>query len=322
MDPLGKALNKILNPSVENAATTFSNNYNNSKVSFEGFFGDMFNKLFSGGNRKFKNPTSDDEYYYSRDLKKIMDKTILNSSWYSKNPGREIEVSQKTFSMAFLFESGNIESEYSEWKSFRENLLSELNSSLKELVSYEFQTVKDFLKKCPSDPNSDEVHDEMDSYSEEIKKKHAEILKKFKPIKKQYKNFLKVEISQSERGGLKVNINILNYPTAKVTPDEMIKFVNLILKDDIDVDLWDLSIMRTLWKLDLGPHFEDGDEMWGGKNDVYGDVIRASDGVLNFTAINQEFLDSYKSKDGDVYLRDTKVLGNTLDKMFGASDDS
>lgn len=324
MNPLGKALNKVLNPSVENVATTFSNNYNGTSISFEGFFGNLMKSFLPKKEEvKFKNP-DESHYDYSTELERLMKKTILNSTWIKNNPGKEIKCSQDEFGLAFLFESDDVVSELKDWNQFRTGLLDQLQKYVDQLVAYEEKVVNEFLTKCPSDPEND--HDkyisEVQAYIKEVIKEHSAISSKFRTIKSKYKDFMEVTLAPGDFG-FELSCKLLKTPEVTITPEKMIAFVEFITKEKMGITTWDYSVERRLWDFKGGPHFEDDDPIWGShENEKYTDEFRTSDASSMFVATNQGFISDDRSKSQDLDNKQDIKLGSILDKMFGASDDS
>lgn len=327
MDKLGISISRMKQTSPENTGILFRHNYDGNAVSFEGFFNDMFKRIFkpyqwkeekvvAKGEYPLKLDQKDEDQKYGKTLGPLFKKTLLNPRWIEKNPGKEVEVSNSEFNLAFLFEGESLGKSISEYFEFRKKVVSRFRSVAQALHKVENEIVNDFEKE---EMNEDQIDKYLfDSYTKMIETWKREM----KPFSLAFKDIFEVsfKLDIGKEGNnysyvqIVYDVKWLKDSKVVITPEKLVEFVKFLGENDM-YSPWSFQITSKVYEA-----FFDGPTP-DSKLKIFEPQYEFYDYNFMFT-FNESFygnlIDNIGADEIDMYHGDTNSLMNLIDKMFGS----
>lgn len=326
MNPLGKALSKVLNVDSPNALELFANNYNGTNVSFEGFFGDAFKRIFKSdqwkeektvakGEYPLKLDQKDEDQKYGKSLGPLFKKTLLNPKWIENNPGKEVEVSYSMFNLAFLFEGDDLKRSIDEYFEFRKKVVSKFRNVAVALHKVEHEIVDTFEKEEMDEDQADKYL--FDSYMKMIETWKREM----KPFSLKFKDIFEVsfKLDIGKEGNNYTYVQIvydvkwLKDSKVVITPEKLVEFVKFLDEKSM-YSPWSFQITDEVYEAFYdGPVPDDGLKIFEPQYEFY-------DYNFMFT-FNESYygnlIDNIGASEIDMYSGKVNTLMSLIDKMFG-----
>tara|TARA_Y100001956_G_scaffold82973_1_gene107753 strand:- start:143080 stop:145692 length:2613 start_codon:yes stop_codon:yes gene_type:complete len=190
------------------------------QISFEGFFGDMFDKLLGKSLKNVKDLKTD---VHGKKVLSLINKTIANKKWFEENPAKEFEITNDEFPLAFLFLEADSGKALREFKSF---LNKEVYGYIEE-VSTKIAKLEDEISS--RDGDFEEGTDELRKYVSDSVEKLDKAWGEIKPKEAKFNDGLTIVIEAEKDSNGKSTRNLkvdhtFNKDAVTVKPEQLHAF--------------------------------------------------------------------------------------------------
>lgn len=322
MNKLGISISRMKQTTPENTEILFRHSYDGNAVSFEGFFGDMFKRIFKSSEWKGENPLEldqdDKKQIFGRTLGPIFKKTLLNPRWVEKNPGKEVEVSNLEFNLAFLFDGEDIKKSISDYFRFREEVKAKFKPIIEKVHVVENSIVNEF------EENPIEIGEELDKWMHNAQMKMIETWERLmKPFTLKFKDYFEVSFYLRKDSNkdmlsyfqIEYEVKWLRDLNVTITPEQMINFIKF-LEENKMYSPWSFQVTWEVYEVfSGGPDPDDGKLIFDPNLEFYNySYMFTYNECRQFTLV-----DHVKGKELDMMRNGKNSLMSLIDKMFGSN---